>query len=369
LELSDFKQKEGAAAMRSTATQYVGIDVHQATLVCVVKDESGATTIESRVATRREAIEGFIRGLGEHTHVAFEEGSQAQWLYELLRPIAERVVVCDPRKIASKGNKDDQRDAEHLSELLRLNAVQPVYHEPNGRKLKELVRGYEALVDDSLRVMLRIRAIYRSRAIAVRSRSVYQAKHRSEWLDQVTDGGGRFRAEQLYTQLDQVLALRRRARTAVLREACNHGPYRLLRTVPGIGPLRAAELIAVIADPHRFRTKRQLWAYAGLAVITRSSGDWTPDATTGRIRRTGRRPLTRGLNQNFNRLLKKIFKMAACDVTTTTGVLHDWYAQMIGRGVRPEMARLTAARKIAAVVLAVWKKGAPYSQRLIAQTI
>ena len=105
--------------MRSTAIQYVGIDVHQATLVCVVKDETGQTTIESKVATRREAIESFIRGLGGRVRIAFEEGSQAQWLYELLRPISERVIVCDPRKIATKGNKNDQRDAERLCELLR----------------------------------------------------------------------------------------------------------------------------------------------------------------------------------------------------------------------------------------------------------
>ena len=107
--------------MRSTAIQYVGIDVHQATLVCVVKDETGQTTIESKVATRREAIESFVRGLGGRVRIAFEEGTQAQWLYELLRPISERVIVCDPRKIATKGNKDDQRDAERICELLRLN--------------------------------------------------------------------------------------------------------------------------------------------------------------------------------------------------------------------------------------------------------
>jgi hypothetical protein len=49
--------------MRSTAIQYVGINVHQATLVCGFKDETGPTTIESKVATRREAIESFVRGL------------------------------------------------------------------------------------------------------------------------------------------------------------------------------------------------------------------------------------------------------------------------------------------------------------------
>lgn len=355
--------------MRSTANQYVGIDVHQATLVCVVKDESGQTTIESKVATRRDAIESFVRGLGGRVHVAFEEGSQAQWLFDLLRPITERVVVCDPRKIATKGNKNDQRDAERLCELLRLNALRPVFHERGGRDLKELVRCYEALLDDSLRVMLRIRSMYRSRAISVKSRSVYHPSRRQEWLEQITDRGARFRAEQLYEQLDQLLALRRRARTSVLREACNHRAYRQLRSVPAIGPLRAAELMAIIADPHRFRTKRQLWMYAGLGVITRTSGEWVPDPATGRIRRTVRPPLTRGLNQNFNRLLKKIFKMAAHDAAARPGPLQQVYERLVSGGVRPEMAYLTLARKIAAVVLAVWKKGVSFDPHLIAQSV
>lgn len=355
--------------MQSTAIQYVGIDVHQATLVCIVKDANGHTTMESKVATRADAVRNFIHGLGARVHVAFEEGSQAQWLCELLRPVAERVVVCDPRKIATKGNKNDHRDAEHLCELLRLNALHPIFHEQHGRQLKELVRCYEALLDDSLRVMLRIRAIYRSRAIPVKSRSVYQPRRRDQWLEQITDRGGRFRAEQLYAQLDQLLQLRRSARTSVLREACNHRPYRLLRSVPGIGPLRAAEMMAIIADPHRFRTKRQLWMYAGLGVITRTSGEWISDPASGQIRRAPRPPLTRGLNPNFNRLLKKIFKMAAHDAAGRPGPLHEFYEHQLQCGVRPEMAYLTLARKIAAVVLAVWKKGVSFDPHLIAQSV
>ena len=353
--------------MRSRAIQYVGIDVHQATLVWVVKDEAGDLILESKVATQGDAVERFVRGLGKRTHIAFEEGSQAQWLYELIRPIAERVVVCDPRKIATKGNKDDQRDAERLCDLLLLNVLQPVFHEHRDRELKELVRCYEALVDDSAGVMLRIRALYRSRAIVVRPRSVYHPAKRAEWLEQITDRGGRYRAEQLYAQLDKTLELRRHARSAVLRQACNYGAYRVLRTVPGIGPLRAAELMAIIGDPHRFRTKRQLWSYAGLGLITRSSGEWIAEPSTGTIRRRKRAPMTRGLNPNFNRLLKKVLKMAARDVTSRPSELQQWYERALNRGVRPEMARLTLARKIAAVLLAVWKKGASYHPRLIAQ--
>ena len=167
--------------MRGTAIQYVGIDVHQATLVCVVKDERGRTIIESKVATQREAIVAFLRGLSGRLRVAFEEGTQAQWLYDLIRPLADDVIVCDPRRIATKGNKGDRLDAERLSELLRLNALTPVFHRGGEtRKLKELVRLYEGLVDDSTRVMLRIRAVYRGRAIRSSTRSVYHPAKRSE---------------------------------------------------------------------------------------------------------------------------------------------------------------------------------------------
>jgi hypothetical protein len=67
--------------------------------------------------------------------------------------------------------------------------------------------------------------------------------------------------------------------------------------------------------------------------------------------------------------LKKIFKMAAHDVTGRPGELDQSYERMIGRGMRPEMAYLTLARKIAAIVLAVWKKGASFDSRLIAQSV
>jgi len=188
--------------MRGTAIQYVGIDVHQATLVCAVKDERGRTIIESKVATQREAIVAFLRGLSGRLRVAFEEGTQAQWLYDLIRPLADDVIVCDPRRIATKGNKGDRLDADRLRELLRLNALTPVFHRGGEtRKLKELVRLYEGLVDDSTRVMLRIRAVYRGRAIGSSTRSVYHPAKRSEWLEQISEPGARYRVEALYKQL------------------------------------------------------------------------------------------------------------------------------------------------------------------------
>jgi hypothetical protein len=53
--------------------------------------------MRATVATEAKAIVGLVRGLGGRVHLAFEEGTQAQWLHDVLVPHAERVVVCNTR--------------------------------------------------------------------------------------------------------------------------------------------------------------------------------------------------------------------------------------------------------------------------------
>ena len=65
----------------------------------------------------------------------------------------------------------------------------------------------------------------------------------------------------------------------------------------------------------------------------------------------------RGLNKNCNHHLKNLFKAAAVNASTKPGPFQEFYAALVGKGMRPEMARLTLARKIATIVLIMWKKG------------
>jgi hypothetical protein len=110
--------------------------------------------------------------------------------------------------------------------------------------------------------------------------------------------------------------------------------------------------------PWRFRTKRNLWAYAGLAVVTRSSADYT--LVDSRPVRRRRAPLTRGLNRNHNRVLKGVLKGAATAATARPGPLQELYHGMIARGMREELARVTLTRKLAAITLRLWKTGERY---------
>jgi hypothetical protein len=43
--------------------------------------------------------------------------------------------------------------------------------------------------------------------------------------------------------------------------------------------------------------------------------------------------------------------------STKPGPFEEFYAALLAKGMRPEMARLTLARKIATIVLIVWKRG------------
>jgi Transposase IS116/IS110/IS902 family len=133
---------------------------------------------------------------------------------------------------------------------------------------------------------------------------------------------------------------------------------KLLRQIPSIGPIRAALLVALLQTPRRFRTKRQLWAYSGFAVETHDSGEYR--YVRGKVVRNRERIRVRGLNGNYNRDLKNLFKSTAISAGTRPGPLRDFYLGLLAKGMRPTMARLTLARKIAVITLTIWKKGVDF---------
>ncbi len=336
-------------------TKYVALDVHQATTVAAVREESGRVIVRSVLPTEGTVLTEFFRGMRGAIHVTFEEGAQAQWLHELVAPLVDRVVVCDRRGEPRPGNKGDQLDADRLSELLRCGGLRAVYHgSPQRATLKELTRAYRSLVEDATRVMLRLKALFRARAIPTPGSQVYRAEGRAQWLAQLTDPGARFRAEALYAELDVLRELRPKAKAAMLAEARRDPAWRVLRAIPFLGPVRVALLLATMGTPWRFRTKRHLWAYAGLAVRTWSTADHRLVAGQP-VRR--RPPLPRGLNRNHNPVLKAVFKSAATSAVAHPGPLRGFYEELVARGMRAELARVTLTRKLAAVTLRLWKKG------------
>lgn len=336
---------------------YVGLDVHKASICVAVLNAAGKLVMESVVETSAATVLDLLKGLRGQVEVTFEEGTHAAWLYDVLKKTKAGVIVCDPRKnrLLRDGNKSDRVDARKLAQLLRAGLLSPVYHGEHGtRDLKELVRSYEYLVEDSTRTMNRIKALYRSRAIACSGTAVYKPRQREGWLGKLPGPGARARAERLYSELDHLTGLRREARKALVAECRRHPASKLLLGVPTLGGVRVAQLIAAVVTPHRFRSKRQFWSYCGLAVVTKSSADYRVEGAG--LRRTKKAAETRGLTRSHNRTLKHVFKGAA-QAASRCEPFRSWYAGLLAKGLRPELARVTVARKIAAVTLAVWKSG------------
>jgi transposase len=345
--------------------KYVAMDVHKATVVAGVRDVVGKYIMESILETKASTLLGFIKGLTGTIHLTFEEGTQSAWLYDLLKPHVAELVVCNPNrnKLLEEGNKGDRIDVQKLSELFCKGMLKPVYHGDHGtRALKELAHNYECLIKDRTRVKNRLKAIYRGRGISYRGAAVYQTEQRTAWLAKLNERGVKHRAEVLYQQLESLDVLVKQAQRSLLAESRKQRASGYLREVSTLGSISVALLIATVDTPHRFRTKRQFWTYCGLAVVTRTSSDYYFDQ--GQLRRSRRPVVTRGLNQNFNRRLKRIFKQAAL-TGSRRGPFKVCYERLLARGLRAELARVTLARKIAAVTLTIWKKGARFDPEKI----
>jgi transposase len=348
------------------STKYIGLDVHKETTSIAVLNSSGKLVMECVIETKAISILQLVQGLRGSLHVTLEEGTWAAWLYDLLKPHVTKMVVCNPRRNAllKEGSKSDRIDARKLAELLRSNLLRPVYHGEQGvRTLKELARSYLTIGKDLARVMSRLKAIYRSWGIPCTGKQVYAPRYRALWLDKIQEAGVRRRAEFCYQQFDALRSLRQEVRRDLLAESGKHSATKLLREIPFIGPIRAALLIAYLQTPHRFRTKRQLWTYIGFGIETHSSADHR--YVDGELRRSKKQVSIRGLNRNHNHDLKNLFKSAATIAAAKPGPFQEFYDVLVAKGMKPEMARLTLARKIAAITLTIWKKGVHFDAKYL----
>jgi len=259
-----------------------------------------------------------------------------------------------------RGPKDDLRDAWSRAEGIRVGRVQTrVYKAPRHLAgLRSAACAYRLATRDVVRTKNRLKAVFRSRGIRSDS-GVYEAASRDRWLKQLPSGS-RDLASWLGEELDGLIPLRDETEEWLRKEAKSHPIIRKLRTGPGMGPIRTAQLVAIVGTPHRFRTRRQIWSYCCLAVVTRSSSDWVQDRDGKWVR--GQVYQTRGLTRQRHPVLKAIFKGAATSVIEQLpqDPLHEHYKRMLASGIKPNLAKLTVARRVAATVLAMWKRQEVY---------
>jgi hypothetical protein len=96
--------------MLSSNVKYIGLDVHKDATSIAVLNGVGKLVMESIIETKAATVLEFLHGLRGELHVTLEEGTWAAWLYDVLKPHVEEIVVCNPRRNAllKEGSKSDK---------------------------------------------------------------------------------------------------------------------------------------------------------------------------------------------------------------------------------------------------------------------
>ncbi|OVE80202.1 hypothetical protein BVY02_01065 [bacterium J17] len=217
------------------------------------------------------------------------------------------------------------------------------------------------MTKESTELKNRMKAVFRNRGIRIGAK-VYDPRHREELIKQLPLPAQRTRVLRLAEVLDVVTEKRVEARADLVKAARQNSMYKSLITIPQLGDIWAATVIAEVGTPHRFRSRKQFWSYAGLAVRTFETSQYYAD-NYGQVHKKPRAAKTRGLVREFNTSLKCMFKHMAVTLGRT-----DWkfeFDRLKRQGVIAANARLTLARKAAAITLRIMKTGEMYDESLV----
>lgn len=331
---------------------YVGLDVSlREVSVCVV-DEAGAIQSERTVAADPDVIAALLDAQAPTVRrVGLESGPTSVWLW---RELAERglpVICIDARHakaaLSMQINKNDRNDAAGIARIMQTGWYREVQvKSPHSHAIRGLLNSRALLVKVQRDLENQIRGLLKSVGLII---------------GRAKDGVFSTRTKQLLATHADVAAIALpllEAREAVHRQltqlerrvhqlAKGHKQTSAFMTVPGVGPMTALAFLATVDDPSRFRRARAVGAYVGLTPRRYASGevDWT-----GRISKCGDTMLRTYLFEAAGVLLTRVQKWCA---------LKAWGLRLAKRSGMKK-ARTAVARKLAVILLRMWRDGTQF---------
>jgi transposase len=323
--------------------KYIGMDAHSKTCFFVVQNKKGKVVMKKRVKTNEEDILDFVRSVKGKKALGFEEGVLSQWLYLLLKDEVEELVVCQPAE--RSGPKNDEIDAGEIADLLRVGRLKSVFHADSElMNLRTLISGYGDLIEVLGQEKNRLKALFRQVAIPTDDPRFYSSP---EMVWKLPTDCQQYVACTLFEQIDLLEEQKRGYMERFESNVSKHREIKLLTSIPGIGPVRANQIVGIMVTPFRFEDKYHLWSYAMLIKHKRES-----DGRSYGKKQANGRPV-----------LKDIFKSAVFGAKKSNTAFKREYDKMRAAGKDDRESRAKLARMIAGTVLAVWKTGKKYDDK------
>jgi transposase len=333
--------------------EIIGLDLHKReTQLC--RRQPDGRVLEDRVPTSRVQFTALFADLPP-ARILLEASTESEWVAAHLEQYGHAVIVADPNfapmyATRTRRIKTDKRDARALMEACAAGTYRPAHRLSAARRhLRAELLVRDSLVHTRTRTIALLKTLVRRDGLRVPSGGTARIVARVAALDLATV------APTLGAELAPLLALlpsltaaigAAEARLATL--AATDPVIRRLATIPSVGILTAAGVVAVLDDITRFPSAHAVEAYLGLVPCEDSSAD-----------RRHRGAITKAGNPRARWLLVeagwRILRSRSPDATA----LRQW-GQAIAARRGKRIAAVAVARRVAGVMYALWRDERDY---------
>jgi transposase len=309
---------------------------------------------EQREVIGQGRIQTSEAGLSKHfpgatrMRIALEAGTHSPWVSRLLRKLGHQVIVANPRKlraITSSESKNDRNDAEKLARFAAQDPklLSPIQHRSEQRQLDlNLIKARATLVRARTMLINALRGLVKSaggrlpscstECFAERVRAAIPAPLRAVCAPLLAQISGlNLRIDELDKHIGKLDK--------------KYPEIKLLRTVPGVGPVVASCYVLTLDGPDAMETNRQAGAFLGLRPRQGQSGDSDPQ---------------RGISKTGNTYLRSLLVQSAQYILSRHGAdsaLRRWGLKLAASGGKrgKKRAVVAVARKLAVMLHSMWK--------------
>lgn len=333
----------------------IGLDLHKReSQLCIL--HADGTLEERRINTSRER---FTAVLGElpRACILLEASTESEWVARHLESLGHEVIVADPNfapmyATRSRRTKTDRRDARALMEACRLGAYRRAHRVSDERRhVRAELCVREALVRTRSRFLGLAKSLIRRDGLRVQGSTARHAVARIRALELSPALAAELEPllEVLGPINEQIAAADHRI--SALEE--NDPIVALLATTPGVGPLTASAVVAVVDDITRFECAHTFEAFLGLVPGELSSGE---------KRRVGR--ITKAGNSRVRYLLVEAAWRIMRSKQPDTEALRAWAVNIANRRGK-RIATVALARRLAGIMYAMWRDGKEFDETRI----
>jgi transposase len=288
--------------------RYLALDIHKHYSVAAGVNFEGQVVLEPVRIEHADLENWLAKHIQPTDYVVLESTTNAWHIYDLLEPLAEKVLVANPikvKQIAQARVKTDIRDTLILARLLAANMVPDIWVPPvHVRELRYLLSQRRHLVGMHTQTVNRMHSVaHRHHLNHPRGKRFNEKNTKWQRDEELSD------SEQFQLELDmntkKHLAEQAEKITEKLRRMSHRKPWAesmmYLMQLPGFGVITGMTVLAAIGEIERFESPKHLVSYSGLDSGLEQSGE---KLRSKKITKEGRKDLRWAMVEVAQRAVK-----------------------------------------------------------------